>query len=182
MGITFLSDTGFPQADGCVKQREGDEALPMLNAEDRSIHNWQRRETEGCSHQAWALPSSQTSRALFLSLPQTTASAEGAQNNMEQPRAERELVCCSPTVEGFLHGHLLHGDVTVSFRTLVPYWMLWSCLGDVLSWRTADQGSFAGALAQKPSAAKHKIWLLRLSKGTDPRGMSPYGPLQVGAD
>lgn len=38
MGITFLSDTGFPQADGCVKQREGDEALPMLNAEDRSIH------------------------------------------------------------------------------------------------------------------------------------------------
>lgn len=109
MEITLTSVTGCPQVYGCVTQREGDEALAILNADDRSIHNQERRVTERCCHQAWALPSSQTSWALFLSLPQATASAGGVQHNVEQPRAEKELACCGPTVEGLLHDHLLHG-------------------------------------------------------------------------
>jgi len=95
----------FPS--GCVKEREGDGALPVPSADDTSIRNWQRRVTERRSRRAWALPSSQTS--LFLSLPQATASAGGAQHNMEQPRAESDLVHCGPTVEGLQRDHLLHG-------------------------------------------------------------------------
>ena len=60
--------------------------------------------------------------------------------------------------------------VTLSSRTLTHYCTVWSRLGGggEAQLYSSNSDSLAGALAQKPSAAEHKIQFLRLSKGTDP--------------
>lgn len=121
---------------------------PTTDTDDRNIpKKW--RVTGRDRHRAWALPYSQISQALFLSLSHATASMEGNQHVMEQLKAERRLVCCSPTAEDTK-------DRDTKGTTRAGQRAVWQTWGKIFLTTPREMSPVGGTIHRHASGTNHR--------------------------